>query len=260
MDHEEVGRIWNENADTWTRLSRLGCDVYRDEVNTPAFFAMLPEVSDLSGLDIGCGEGHNTRLLARRGARMTGIDISNKFINHALAAESESPSGIEYRTASAVSLPFADATFDFVTGFMSFMDIPDHGRVIGEAHRVLKNGGFLQFSISHPSFGTPHWKWIHDDQGAKVAVEWGDYFKTSNGEIEEWIFTDTPAGLMNSLPKFRVPRFTRTLSSWMNLLIEAGFALERFDEPHADEKTASRCPRVADTRIVPYFLLVRCRK
>ena len=37
---------------------------------------MLPDVRGLAGLDIGCGEGHNTRLLAGRGARLTAIDIS----------------------------------------------------------------------------------------------------------------------------------------------------------------------------------------
>jgi trans-aconitate methyltransferase len=68
MDHEEVGRLWNANADAWTKLSRAGYDVYRDYLNTPAFFTMLPDVDGLSGLDIGCGEGHNTRLLARRRA------------------------------------------------------------------------------------------------------------------------------------------------------------------------------------------------
>jgi trans-aconitate methyltransferase len=64
MDHEEAGRYWNGTADAWTELARAGYDVYRDHLNTPAFFASLPDVSGLCGLDIGCGEGHNTRLLA----------------------------------------------------------------------------------------------------------------------------------------------------------------------------------------------------
>ena len=89
MDHKEVGRLWNDNAEAWTKLARAGYDVCRDRFNTPAFFDMLPDVERLSGLDIGCGEGHNTRLLAKRGARVTAIDISEVFIEHARALEEE---------------------------------------------------------------------------------------------------------------------------------------------------------------------------
>ena len=64
MDHQEVGRYWNGNADAWTRLARAGYDTYRDHFNTPAFLDLLPDVAGREGLDIGCGEGHNTRLLA----------------------------------------------------------------------------------------------------------------------------------------------------------------------------------------------------
>jgi ubiquinone/menaquinone biosynthesis C-methylase UbiE len=61
--------------------------------------------------------------------------------------EAEEPLGINYYIASAVELPFPGKTFDFATGFMSFMDIPEIDRVLAKAYRVLKPGGFLQFSI-----------------------------------------------------------------------------------------------------------------
>jgi 2-polyprenyl-3-methyl-5-hydroxy-6-metoxy-1,4-benzoquinol methylase len=83
MDHEEVGRFWHSNADAWTKLARAGYDVYRNYLNTSAFFDMLPNVAGLAGLDIGCGEGHNTRLLAKRGAQVTAIDIAENFIANA---------------------------------------------------------------------------------------------------------------------------------------------------------------------------------
>ena len=91
MDHNEAGHHWNDSAESWTKLARAGYDVYRDHLNTPAFFAMLPNVEGLSGLDIGCGEGFNTRLLAERGARMNAIDISSVFISYAQQAENEMP-------------------------------------------------------------------------------------------------------------------------------------------------------------------------
>src|SRR5262245_42348413 len=111
MDHTEAGRYWNDNAEAWTALARAGYDVYRDHFNTPAFFEFLPDIRNLAGLDIGCGEGHNTRLLAKRGAQMCAIDVAEVFIKHAADAERAEPLGIDYRHASAVELPFADASF-----------------------------------------------------------------------------------------------------------------------------------------------------
>src|SRR5438105_11889962 len=70
VDHQQVGGFWEGNAEVWATLSRLGYNVSRDEITMPAFLALLPDVAGLSGLDVGCGEGHGTRLLARGGARM----------------------------------------------------------------------------------------------------------------------------------------------------------------------------------------------
>jgi ubiquinone/menaquinone biosynthesis C-methylase UbiE len=153
MDHEQAGAMWDGNAEAWTKLARQGYDVCRDYINTPAFLAMLPEVAALSGLDIGCGEGHNTRLLARRGASMSAVDISPKFVELAREEEQKERLGIAYRVASAVELPFADEAFDFAVAFMSLMDMPDLDPVLREAFRVVKAGGFLQFSITPPCSG-----------------------------------------------------------------------------------------------------------
>jgi hypothetical protein len=60
----EVALYWEANAETWTRHARAGYDIYRNGLNTPAFLDMLPPVRGLCGLDIGCGEGSNTRELA----------------------------------------------------------------------------------------------------------------------------------------------------------------------------------------------------
>src|SRR5215471_4948541 len=154
MDHNQAGRYWNESAESWTKLARAGYDVYRDYLNTPAFFAMLPPVEGLAGLDIGCGEGHNTRLLAQRGARMTAIDIAEVFVRY--AREAELATQTDYFVASAVELPFRSGAFDFATAFMSLMDVPEADGVLAETHRVLKPGGFLPFSIAHPCFDTAH--------------------------------------------------------------------------------------------------------
>ena len=238
----------------------MGYDIYRDHLNTPAFLAMLPNVNGLWGLDIGCGEGYNTRLLAKRGALMTAIDIAEVFVRHAQQAETDAPLGIDYRVASAVELPFGDATFDFATGFMSLMDVPETDRVLAEAYRVIKPGGFLQFSISHPCFDTPHRRNLRDANHRTYAIEVGDYFRGREGEIDEWLFKAAPPEVKHGLRKFRIPRFSRTLAQWLNLVIESGFLFECVEEPRPDDETIAACPGLQDAQVVSYFLHMRVRK
>jgi ubiquinone/menaquinone biosynthesis C-methylase UbiE len=260
MDHREAGRYWDDNADAWTELARAGYDVYRDHLNTPAFVAALPDVTGLSGLDIGCGEGHNTRMLADRGARMTAIDISERFIAHAQQAESEGPKGIDYRVASAVALPFEDAAFDFATGFMSFMDVPETDLVLAEASRVLKPCGFVQFSIAHPCFTTPHRRNLRDASGWTYAIEVGGYFADGSDEVSEWLFSAAPPEAKRGLREFQTPLFRRTLSRWLNLVFDSGLRLEYVGEPRPTDEAVHRCPAVQDAQLVAYFLHIRARK
>jgi ubiquinone/menaquinone biosynthesis C-methylase UbiE len=260
MNHNEAGRLWNDSAESWTKLARAGYDIYRDHLNTPAFFAMLPDVEGLGGLDIGCGEGFNTRLLAERGARMNAIDISPVFIRYAQQAENETPRDITYQVASAVDLPFADASFDFATAFMSLMDVPETNRALAESYRVLKPGGFLQFSIAHPCFDTPYRRNLRDERHRTYAIEVAKYFEGSEGEVDEWLFKAAPAHARQGLRKFSIPRFRRTLSFWLNVLIETGFHLEHVEEPRPSDETVAACPDLQDAQVVAYFLHLRARK
>ncbi len=259
MDHHEVGKYWNSNAENWTQLLRAGYDVYRDHLNTPSFLAMLPNVHGLSGIDIGCGEGTNTRKVSDRGAKLVAIDISEVFIQHAIETEQRSPVGIDYRVASALNLPFPDDHFDFATAFMSFMDVPEVGIALIEAQRVVKPGGFLQFSITHPCFDTPHRRNLRTN-GLTYAVEVGDYFRNLDGDISEWTFGAAPSELKKRMRNFRIPRFTRTISEWLNLVIQAGFLVERVEEPMPSNEAVKACPDIQDARVVAYFLHVRARK
>ncbi|MCX7045114.1 MAG: class I SAM-dependent methyltransferase [Candidatus Sumerlaeota bacterium] len=262
MDERRAGQCWDANAEAWTTLARMGCDVYRDRVNTPAFMAMLPDVNGLHGLDIGCGEGHNTRLVVSRGARMTALDYSLRFIRAACAPPDtpKTENHIGYLQASGLAAPFRDRAFDFAIATMSLMDMPRQEEAIAEAWRVLKPGGFFQFSICHPCFQTNKWRWILDKQGNRKELVCGDYFDAEQGQIEHWIFNSAPEEYKRRFPRFQIPRFPRTLSFWINTLLETGFILERIAEPHADPETVRQFPQLADTRIIAYFLILRCRK
>lgn len=91
----------------------------------------------------------------RRGCAHAGHRCGAAFVRYARAEENGAPQGIRYAEASAQRLPFRDARFDFATAFMSLMDMPDPDLALREACRILKRGGFLQFSITHPCFDLP---------------------------------------------------------------------------------------------------------
>jgi len=260
MERSEVARFWEANADAWTRHVRAGYDIYRDALNTPSFLEVLPPIAGLSGLDIGCGEGTNTRQLARRGARMLGVDIAPTFIRHAQAAEAAEPLGIVFQTGDGLALPFEDSRFDFATAFMSLMDMPDQGRALSEVVRVLRPGGFLQFAILHPCFVPPHRKVLRDEAGRARAIEVGGYFDAIDGRVDRWWFETLPAEEREKDEPFETPRFHRTLSTWVDMVVTAGLVIERFAEPCASEALAAAEPVVADTRVAPLALIVRARK
>lgn len=260
MDSADAASFWEANAETWTAHARAGYDLYRDGLNTPAFLADLPPIAGLCGLDIGCGEGGNTRKLAQAGARMSAIDMAPTFVRHAREAEDAQPLGIAYREADGTALPFADASFDFATAFMSLMDMPRQDRALGEAARVLKPGGFLQFSILHPCFAPPYRKVLREADGSIRAIEVGRYFDGVDGEIETFRFGAAPAEVKAAVEPFRVPRFHRTLSEWVAMIVAAGLAIEHMAEPRVDAQTARAVPYLADTRVAPLFLHIRARK
>jgi len=258
MDDRDVARHWEGNAAAWTALSRKGYDVWRDLVNTPAFVAMMPSVKGLSGLDIGCGEGANTRTVARLGAKMTGVDISATFVELAAEEERREALGISYQVAPAQSLPFAGDSFDFATAFMSLMDMADYEGALREGRRVLRGGGFLQFSILHPCFNTEDRTVITDASGKVTAIQIGAYFKPAEF-VEEWTFHAAADELSDWKP-FQVPYFSRTLAQYLNAVVDAGFAIERVGEPTASEELVREHPRLQTLRVAPHLLHVLCRK
>jgi SAM-dependent methyltransferase len=260
MKRTEVAQYWEANAETWTQHARAGYDIYRDGLNTPAFLEMLPLIQGLTGLDIGCGEGSNTRELARLGARMWAIDIAPTFIRHAQEAETAEPLGITYLLADGTDLPFEGGSFDFATAFMSMMDMADHGAALRETERVLRSGGFLQFSILHPCFVPPHRKVLRAPDGTTRAIEVGGYFDVIDGRIDTFWLTNAPKEERDKTAPFRIPRFHRTLSGWVNLIVAAGLVIESFGEPRVSVEDANAEPALEDTLVAPLFLHIRARK
>jgi ubiquinone/menaquinone biosynthesis C-methylase UbiE len=188
---------------------------------------------------------------------MTGLDISGNFLRFASSEQSAAREEIKYVQGDAEALPFSGSSFDFIASFMSLMGVPRPIRTIREAIRVLRPGGFLQFSISHPCFSTPRWEWTREQRPALLC---GDYFRRVK-EIKSWTFKawkDRKGS--EEVVTFRAPTFRRTLSDWVNELISNGFILEHMVEPHPSNRDVKKCPLVSDARTIAFFLIIRCRK
>jgi ubiquinone/menaquinone biosynthesis C-methylase UbiE len=242
IPEQQVARCWDDNANIWADHVRQGWDAYREHFNNPAFFEFIGDLSGKTVLDAGCGEGYNTRLLARSGARMTGVDISQRMIELARQEEQREPLGIRYEVASFSDLSlFDDESFDAVVSSMALMDGRDFEGAVKEIFRVLRPGGELMFSILHPCFVTKGYGWICDDDENPAVITVSDYFAREPW-VERWKFSKAPGS--ESVEPFAVPRFPRTLSDYLNALIEAGFILKRVAEPQPSQEICEKHPRL----------------
>ena len=103
-------------------------------------------LTGLRMLDVGCGGGHLAESLARAGAQVSAIDRSASTIEAARRHASATGLAIDFRTADATSLPFADASFDAVISSDFLEHVTDRlDAVLAEQARVLCPGGLLGF-------------------------------------------------------------------------------------------------------------------
>ncbi len=83
MTSGSTSDTYARNADFWVKIIREGLDRYRTELTDQAVLDAVGDVDGLDVLDAGCGEGYMSRLLAERGARASGIDLSDSLIDYA---------------------------------------------------------------------------------------------------------------------------------------------------------------------------------
>ncbi|HTS23479.1 MAG TPA: bifunctional 2-polyprenyl-6-hydroxyphenol methylase/3-demethylubiquinol 3-O-methyltransferase UbiG [Casimicrobiaceae bacterium] len=98
-------------------------------------------------LDIGCGGGILAEAMAREGAKVTGIDLSEKALAVARLHQLESGVEVEYRLAAAEALAAeSPASFDVVTCMELLEHVPDPGSIVGACARLATPGGLVVFS------------------------------------------------------------------------------------------------------------------
>ena len=116
--------------------------------------------ADMSVLDVGSGVGGPGRFLAATyGCRVTGVDLSDSFVEAAryLAGRTGLGGKVSFQTASALELPFDDGSFDAALLQHVAMNISDRARLYREIRRVLRTGGrFATYDVV-ANGGEPHY-------------------------------------------------------------------------------------------------------
>jgi SAM-dependent methyltransferase len=132
------GKLWGARARDYA------------EVQEPTFLPLYenvlsrPEVANATSvLDVGCGPGLATQVFARRIARIAGVDATAPFIE---IARRRLPSG-DFRVAEMETLPYADASFDVVSGFNAFQYAASPVNALREARRVAKPNGTITIAV-----------------------------------------------------------------------------------------------------------------
>jgi 2-polyprenyl-3-methyl-5-hydroxy-6-metoxy-1,4-benzoquinol methylase len=165
--YDETRDLWNRVADDWQIQVGEDGDGNRILNSDPVLWAFAGDVNGLTVLDAGCGTGYLSKKLHDRGARVTGIDFSERMIEIARAHNPD----IDFRVDSCAELrTLTDASFDLVIANYVLMDTPDLQGTLHAFHRVLKTNGMAVLVFSHPCF--PQERATVSQNGDQIDYRW----------------------------------------------------------------------------------------
>ena len=238
---DDVANIWDAATEGWVDFVRTGKDYWRTGVNNPITFRLIGNVKGKNVLDLACGEGYNTRILARKGAKVTGIDHSHRLIRLARREERKEPLGIRYNLMNANRLKgMPDASFDLVACFMALHDIENYESAIAEVARVLKHGGRFVFSIMHPCFEDM----VVDGVRTNAAERYFDITR----HLIEW--------KMKRLTKqFKTVSFHRSLTNYSLVLAKNNLLISRLVEPRPTKEAMRKHPKLREVLSKPQSIV-----
>jgi ubiquinone/menaquinone biosynthesis C-methylase UbiE len=235
--------LWETHAGWWI-------DGFTDGADPEYVEQILPmAATELEGsatvLDLGCGDGQISRMLAAGGAGVVGVDPTWNQIRVA----AERGGGVAYGRAAAHELPFADESFDAVIACLVFEHIDAVDEAIAEVARVLRPGGRFAFFLNHPLLQTPGSGWI-DDQMIDPPEQ---YWRIGPYLVEAETVEQVELGVYI--------RFVhRPLSRYVNALADHGLVLERMIEPAPPDGFLERAAEYAEAASIPRLLYLRLRK
>ena len=171
-------------------------------------------------LEVGCGAAQGARWLAAQGARVTAFDVSYGQLRESRRLDARSGVAVDRLVqADAQSLPFRDAAFDVVvSAFGGIPFVADSAGAMRECARVLRPGGRLVFSVTHPT------RWAFpDDPGPRGLT------------VQQSYFDRTPYVEVDQHGAASYVEHHRTLGDRVRELVAAGLVLEDLVEPEWPE-------------------------
>jgi SAM-dependent methyltransferase len=236
MNEKEYLHNWNSIAIDYCSQRDEVALIYQPDIEE-----LIGDISGKHVLDAGCGNGSDSRKLVSMGAVVTGIDASQNMI--ALAKVFPSQPRLDYKIADLTEqLPFPDRCYDVVLANMVLMDIPQIDVAIAEFSRVLRSGGILVFSITHPCFFSSDW--ITGDDGKYLYKAISDYLIPKSEELNFW---------------GKTVHFHRPLSQYFDVLSRNSFCIDAFKEPVPSDEALRGNPEWSYHRRIPSFVVIRAR-
>lgn len=206
---------------------------------------LLPDFAGKRVLDLGCGYGWHCIYAAKQGAEyVLGTDISHKMLE--VAKEKTGSPAVEYRCGAMEELEADAESFDVVLSSLAFHYIEDFPPLVEKIQNWLKPGGSFVFSVEHPVFtayGTQDWYYGADGEILHFPVD-NYYYEGKRNAVF----------LGESVVKYH-----RTLTTYLNTLLNAGFFIEHIVEPQPPEDMLE-LPGMKDEMRRPMMLLVSARK
>ncbi len=220
-----------------------------DHLLYPAVQRVLGDVAERSVLDLVCGPGHLSRRIAKRGAHVIGVDVSEEMLRRAREHARSSENAIAYYRMEPTALAASwHSTFDIVVCNMALVDLEDLDGTLTEVRRVLRPAGRFVFSLIHPCFVMPGCEWVEDERGNKLFKRVDRYFEEGYFG-KEWY---GQGGLRS-----RLGGNHRTLTTYVRALRSHGFLVAALDEPKPDGHALRLHPQVLGPQLrVPSMLVI----
>lgn len=234
-----IGNTYNEFASEYAAYvaAREAAGVAADPI-MPRLLAEIGAVAGLRVLDAGCGEGYLARILAARGARVTGADIANNLLDR--AREKDPDGAITWRQGD-LSLPAPDLAgqFDLAASHLVINDALDHRGFLATVAAALKPGGRYVLSMNNP--------YSYIIRGHVTDYFGGERRLLYRGLAEEGI---------------KVYFYHRTLEEYVDACRAAGFSIERLlDIPTPEGAFKRRSDTLIPPGVeFPFFMILSLRR